>query len=160
MRSGREKSRELSELLGPALFGTGHRVGGGHRLEAGLSHGDASGFLLCTGGLGSGCQMGFWTVKAVGPTGMRVAEPVVHWEQALELESRGAALAVAGSADEASALQHLEVFGDGRLSQGGSVCDFDDAGLSGREPLEDGPTGGVGKGRESTAQGIGGTHNC
>src|ERR1700730_8476279 len=37
--SGREKSLELVELFGPALFGTGHRFGGRHRLEVGLSHG-------------------------------------------------------------------------------------------------------------------------
>ena len=103
--------------------------------------------------------MGLQTIEAVGPLGVRAAEPVVHWEQALELKSGGAALAVATSADEASTLQHLEVLGDRRLSQRGRFCEFDDAGLSDREPLEDRTTGGVGKGRESTAQGIGNSHN-
>src|ERR1700730_4462818 len=40
LRSGRDKSLELFELLGPALFGTGHCFGGRHRLEVGLSHGE------------------------------------------------------------------------------------------------------------------------
>jgi hypothetical protein len=103
--------------------------------------------------------MGLETVEAVGPLGVRAAEPVVHWEQALELKSSGTAPAVADSADEAGTLQYLEVLGDGRLSQRGSFCEFDDAGLSGREPLEDRTTGGVGKGRESSAQGIANSHN-
>ena len=51
--------------------------------------------------------MGLETVEAVGPRGVRGAEPVIHWEQA----------------------------------------------------LEDGPTGGVGKGREGTAPGIADMHN-
>ncbi len=98
--------------------------------------------------------MGLETVEAVGPFGMGAAEPVVHREQALELKSRRAALAVAGPADEAGPLQHLEVFGDGRLRQRGGLCELDDAGLAGREALEDRPAGGVGKGREGAAQGI------
>ena len=60
--------------------------------------------------------MGLETVEAVGPLGVRAAEPVIHWEQAFELKSGGTALAVADSADEAGTLQHLEVLGDGRLS--------------------------------------------
>ena len=103
--------------------------------------------------------MSLETVEAVGPLGVRAAEPVVNWKQAFELKSGGTALAVTDSADEAGTLQHLEVLGDGGLSQRGSSCEFDDAGLSGPEPLEDRATGGVGKGRESTAQGIGNSHN-
>jgi hypothetical protein len=103
--------------------------------------------------------MGLQAVEAVGPLGVRPAEPVIHWEQAFELKSGGTALAVADSADQAGTLQHLEVLGDGRLSERRSFSEFDDAGLSGREALEDRTTGGVGKGRESTTQGITDCHN-
>jgi len=61
--------------------------------------------------------MGIETVEAVRPLGVGAAEPVVHREQARELKSRRAALAVAGPADEAGPLQHFEVLGDGRLRQ-------------------------------------------
>ena len=98
--------------------------------------------------------MGFETVEAVGPFDVRAAEPVVDWEQAAELKSRGATLPVASSADQAGPLQHLEVLGDGRLRQHGPAREFDDAGVAGREALEDRPAGGVGKGREGAAQGV------
>src|ERR1700680_2056944 len=102
--------------------------------------------------------MGLETVEAVGPFGMRAAEPVVHREQAVELKSRRAALAVAAPPDEASPLQHLEVLGDGRLRQRRRVCELGDARLAGSETLEDRPAGGVGKGREGAAQGIMSSH--
>ena len=51
--------------------------------------------------------MGLKTVEAVGPFGVRAAEPVVYGEQTLQLKSRRAALAVAGPADETGPLQHL-----------------------------------------------------
>ena len=102
--------------------------------------------------------MGLETVEAVGPFGVRAAEPVVHGEQPLELKSRRAALAVAGPADEAGSLQHLEVLGDGRLRQRGGRCELDDASFAGREALEDRPAGGIGKGREGAAQGIASSH--
>src|SRR5487761_1001598 len=98
--------------------------------------------------------MGLETVEAVGPFGVGAAEPVVHGKEALELKSRRAALAVAGPADEAGPLQHLEVLGDGRLRQRGGLCELDDASLAGREALEDRPAGGVCKGPEGAAQGI------
>jgi len=94
------------------------------------------------------------TVEAVGPFGVRAAEPVVHREQALELKSRGAAVAVAAPADQARPLQHLEVLGDRGLRQRGGARELDDAGFSRREALEDGPARGVGKCREGAAQGI------
>ena len=86
--------------------------------------------------------------------GVGVPQPVVHWEQALEVKPRGAALAVAGPADETRPLQHLEVFGDGRLGQRGGFRELDDASLAGSEALEDRPASGVGKGREREAQGV------
>lgn len=98
--------------------------------------------------------MGLETVEAVGPFGMRAAEPVVHGEQALELKSCRAALAVAGAADKAGPLQHLEVLGDRRLGQPGGLREFDDASLAGGETLKDRSAGGVGKGGEREAQGI------
>src|ERR1700693_4599134 len=51
------------------------------------------GVLLCDGCFGWGGEMGLEKVEAVGPFGVRAAEPVVHGEQALELKSRRAALA-------------------------------------------------------------------
>ena len=103
--------------------------------------------------------MGLETVEAVGPFGVGVSEPVVHWDQALELKPRRAALAVTGPTDEASPFQHLEVFGDGRLRERRGFCKLDDAGLAGPEALEDRPAGGVGKGGEGAAQGVVSGHN-
>jgi|ERR1019366_10772711 len=103
--------------------------------------------------------MGLETVEAVGPFGMRAAQPVVNWDQTLEMKPRRAALAVAGATDEAGPLQHLEVFGDGRLRERRGLCKLDDAGLAGPEALEDRPAGGVGKGGEGAAQGVVSGHN-
>ena len=102
--------------------------------------------------------MGIETVEAVGPLGVRAAEPVVHGEEALELKSRRAALTVAAPADEAGPLQHLEMLGDGGLGQRGGRRELDDPSLASREALEDGPAGGVGKGGEGAAQWIASSH--
>ena len=83
--------------------------------------------------------MGLKTVEAVGPCGMCAPEPVVHRGQALKLESRRAALAVAGPTDEAGPLQDLEVLGDGRLRQRGGLCELDHASIAGRQALQDPP---------------------
>ena len=85
---------------------------------------------------------------------MGAAQPVVHGEQAFEVKPRRSALAVAGPADEAGALQDLEVLGDRRLGQRGGPGELDDAGLAGREPLEDCAAGRVGEGREGEAEGV------
>src|ERR1019366_9649235 len=103
--------------------------------------------------------MGLETVEAVGPFGMGGGEPVVHWDEAVELEPRRAALSVAGATDEAGPLQHLEVFGDGRLRERRGLCKLDDAGLAGPEALEDRPAGGDRKGGEGAAPGVGGGAN-
>ena len=97
--------------------------------------------------------MGLKAVEAVGPFGVRPAEPVVHGEQALELKSRGAALAVAAPGDEAGPLEHFEVLGDGGLGQSGGLREFDYTSLAGREALEDRPAGGVGKAAKARLRG-------
>jgi hypothetical protein len=102
--------------------------------------------------------MGLQTVEAIGPLGMGAAKPVVHGQQALELKSRRAALAVTGSADEACALQNLEVLSDSRLRQCGGCGEFDDASLAGPETLKNRAAGGIGKGGEGEAQGIASRH--
>jgi len=96
--------------------------------------------------------MGFEPVEAVGPFRVRTPEPVVHRGQAVELKSRWAALAVTSPADQTSSLQHLEVLGDSGLRQRRRLCEFDDANIAGRQALQDGPAGGVCKGREGAAQ--------
>ena len=98
--------------------------------------------------------MGLETVEAVGPVGVGASEPVVHWEQAVELKPRGAALAVASPTNEAGALEHFQVLGDRRLGQGGGLCELDDPGLARREALQDRPASGIGKCGESEAQGV------
>lgn len=98
------------------------------------------------------------TVEAVGPFDVRVAEPVIHREQPLELKSRRAPLAVAGPANKASPLQHLEMLGDGRLGQRGGFRELDHACIASREALEDCPASGIGKCREGAAQRILGNH--
>ncbi len=102
--------------------------------------------------------MGFESVEAVGPLRVRTTEPVVHRGQAVELESRRAALAVAGPTDQSGSLQHLEVLGDGGLGQRGVPRQFDDADVAGGEAFKDRPTGGIGKRREGATQLIGGSH--
>ena len=99
------------------------------------------------------------TVEAVGPFRVCAAEPVIHWGQAVELKSRWAALAVAAATDETGALQHLEVFGDGRLRERGGFRKLDHAGLATCQALEDRPPGGVGKGGEGAAQRVVVGHN-
>ena len=74
--------------------------------------------------------MGFEPVEAVGPFRMRLAEPVIHQSQAVELQPRWAALAVPGSADQTSSLQHLEVLGNSGLGQRGGPGEFDDASVA------------------------------
>lgn len=96
--------------------------------------------------------MSFEPVEAVGPLRVRTAEPVVHRSQAVELESRGAALALTSPADQAGSLQHLEVLGDSGLRQRGRLGEFDDTSIAGGQALQDRPAGGVGKGREGSAQ--------
>lgn len=102
--------------------------------------------------------MGFEPIEAIRPFRVRTAEPVVHWGQAVELESRWAALAVTSPADQTSSLQHLEVFGDSGLRQRGRLCEFDDASIAGREALQDRPACGVCKGHEGAAQVIVSNH--
>ena len=103
--------------------------------------------------------MGLESVEAVGPLGVRAAEPFVDGEQTLELESRWAALTVASATDEASPFQHLEVLGDGGLRERRGLRELEDAGIARGQALEDGPSGGVGKGPEGAAQGIVGSHH-
>src|SRR5580700_4689694 len=71
--------------------------------------------LLIDGCFGLGGKMSIETVEAVGPLDVRATEPVVHREQAVELQSCGAALCVATPGDEAGPLKHLEVLRDRRL---------------------------------------------
>lgn len=103
--------------------------------------------------------MSFETVKAVGPFGVGALQPLVDWDQAIELKPRRTALAVAGPADEAGALEHLEVLGDGRLGQRGGFRELHDAGFAGREALEDCPPRGVGKRREGEADAVKAAHH-
>ena len=98
--------------------------------------------------------MGLKTGEAIGPFGMRAPEPVVSRGEALKLESRRAALAIAGPDDEAGTFQHLEVLGDGRLRERGGLCELDHASFAGRQAFQDRPTGGVGKGGEGPTNGI------
>lgn len=99
------------------------------------------------------------TVQALGPFGVGAAQPVAHWEQALEVKARGPALAVAAPTDKTGLLEHLEVLGDGGLSQRGGLSKLDDPGLPGCQALEDRPSSGVGKCREGEAQGVA-TRHC
>src|SRR5579863_717168 len=87
------------------------------------------GVLLLRGCCSLGGKMCVETVEAVGPFRMGAAEPVVHREQAVDLQSRRTALTITTPADEPSVLQHLEVLGDGGLRERGCCCEFDDAGL-------------------------------
>lgn len=102
--------------------------------------------------------MGVETVEAVRPFGVGAAEPVVHREQALELKPRGAALTIACPADEAGPLQDLQMLGDGRLGQRRGLCKLHNPRLTRGQPLEDSPTGGIGKGGEGAAEGVSGDY--
>jgi hypothetical protein len=102
--------------------------------------------------------MGLETVEAIGPFEVREAEPVIHGTQAFELKSRRAALAVASAVDETGPLQHLEVFGDGRLCQRGGFREFDDPSVTGPKAPEDRTASWVSKGGEGAAQRIMSSH--
>jgi hypothetical protein len=99
-------------------------------------------------------EVGLEAIKTVGPFGVRVSQPLIHRQQALELKSRRAALAVADSTNETGPLENLEVLSDRRLRQRGGLCQLDDASLSDCKALEDRPAGGIGKGCKGAAQGI------
>ena len=103
--------------------------------------------------------MRFEAVQPVRPLGVGAPEPVVDRKQALQRQSRWAALAVAATLDQPSPLQHLEMFGDGRLRQRRGLGQFDDPGLTGAEALEDRATRGVGEGGEREAEWIRRSHH-
>src|SRR5262245_10080403 len=68
-----------------------------------------------------------------------LVEPRARLGQALRFEPAGSALRVAVPRNQPGLLQHLQVFGDRRLSHVERLGELVDSGLAERQPGEDGP---------------------
>src|SRR5580692_2734544 len=72
-----------------------------------------------------------------------VLQPFASFGQWLSHQPAGAPLGVAIAGNQAGALQHFKVFGDGGLGHGERLGEFGYGGLAGCETAKDGPPGGV-----------------
>jgi hypothetical protein len=97
-------------------------------------------------------------VKAVVPFSLLTSQPVVHWEEAFNVKSRGAPLALTASMHETCLLQHLEMLRDGGLSEGRALAEFEDAGFTSGEALENRSARGVRESAEDLANRVESTH--
>ena len=75
-------------------------------------------------------------------------EPLRRLGQRLGFEAARAALRVGGVGDEAGALEHLEMLGDGGLAHGERLRELGHRRVAGREAGEDGAARGIGEGGE------------
>ena len=76
-------------------------------------------------------------------------EPLSCLCERFRFETPRAALSVAATRDQTSALEHLQVLGNGRLGHGERLGQFVDRSLPGGQAGEDGPASGVGESGES-----------
>src|SRR6478672_444446 len=83
-------------------------------------------------------------------------EPRVDVLQRVGRDAAGAPLRLAAPGDEAGALQHLEVLGDGGAAHLEGLGELRHGGLAKRKPGENGAPGRVGKGCESGTELVGG----
>src|SRR5471030_393303 len=92
------------------------------------------------------------TVEPLFPDHAVVLDPVRDLLERLRREPAGTPLRLAAAGDEARALQHLEVLGDGRLAHVERPGQLSDVGLARREACQDRPPGGIGEGGKGSAQ--------
>src|SRR6266508_924462 len=93
-------------------------------------------------------------IEALVPKAAITFEPVVNVLQRVGLDPAGPPLRLAAACDEAGALQHLEMLGDGGKAHLKRLCELGHRGFAQREPRQDGAARRIGEGRESGAEAI------
>src|SRR6476469_1675940 len=83
-------------------------------------------------------------------------EPLVDLLQRIRRDAAGAPLRLAAPGDEAGALKHLEVLGDGGAAHLEGLGELRHGGLAKSKPGENGAPGRIGKGCERGAELVGG----
>src|SRR5215469_6731321 len=94
------------------------------------------------------------TLEAVLPVAAIALGPVGDFLERRRLQATGARLGRATAADEAGALEHFQMLGDGRLAHGERPRQLHHAGIAGGKPRQDGTArrvGERGKGRVEAA---------
>jgi hypothetical protein len=80
------------------------------------------------------------------------AEPLVDILQRPRLDPARPPLRRAAARDQAGALQHLEMLGHRRQAHGEGFRQLRHRGFAQSEPRQDGPAGGIGKGRKGSVE--------
>src|SRR5262245_38979808 len=81
-------------------------------------------------------------------------QPVVHLLQRTRFDAAGPPLRLAPAQDQAGALQHLEMLGDGGKTHVEGLGELRHRGFAGRKPRQNGPARRVGQGRKGGAEAI------
>src|SRR5207302_4253877 len=100
-------------------------------------------------------QIVFQAIEALLPEAAIVLQPVGGVLERTRLEPAGTPLRLATARDQAGALQHLEVLGDGGKAHLEWLAQLRDRGHTGGEASEDRTPGGIGEGGEGGAEAIG-----
>jgi len=95
-----------------------------------------------------GFDEGFQVVQAGGPEGAVLLDPGVDGAQGFGIELINPMAAFAVFADEVSAAQQAQVFGDGGAGDRESSGDLSGGLAAAAEKVEDGAAGGIGEGLE------------
>src|SRR5262245_46991946 len=93
-------------------------------------------------------------VETLFPEAAITFQPVVHLLERTRLDATGPPLRLAPAQDQAGALQHLEMLGDGGKAHVEGFGELGHRGFAGRKPGQDGPARRVGQGREGGAEAI------
>ena len=86
-------------------------------------------------------------------------DPVHGLRQSLRLQFARAPLRIDVRRDEAGALKHFQMFGNGWLAHLERLGEFRHCGLSRGQPRQDGAAGGVGQGGEGQVEAFRGLHS-
>src|SRR5580704_1159291 len=97
-------------------------------------------------------------LEVPGPNTAVSLKPCGGLRERLGLKPARAALRVAAVRNEAGALEHLEVLGDGRLGHPEGLGQFQDRSFARSKARENGPASGVGKSGEGGIEAIGWIH--
>jgi hypothetical protein len=100
-------------------------------------------------------QVNVQAIEALLPKAAIIFEPGVDALERLELDPAGAPLRLAAAHNEARALQHLEMLGDGGKAHVERPGQLGDVGFAQGEPRQYGAPRRVGKGCEGGAEAIG-----
>src|SRR5262245_21976292 len=93
-------------------------------------------------------------IETLLPESAVTFQPVVHLLERTRLDAAGPPLRLAPAQDQAGALQHLEMLGDGGKAHVEGFGEFRHRGFAGRKPRQNGPARRIGQGREGGAEAI------